>query len=280
MNPDLRVLELEPRSEDRFGAHHPANDPEGRNVVFSGQLLAQMIMAADRSIEGLDVKAIHAVFSRAGTYEHPLEYSVETTHAGRTFGSTTVTAIQNDRLLSRGMVLMSAYEDDFLRHGPAAPDAPDPESMETDEAYLGFPGTETRTIQNPDETTADGTPSLTYWVRTPGEFASPAANAAALVWSQPGQIIGLAFRPHRDHVSIGDAHRTISTGVIAHTAHFHERIDVTEWHLVRQEATLTAHGRVFGVGRIFDRDGNLVATFEQESMAKSADRPLDPSRSM
>ena len=49
--------------------------------------------------------------------------------------------------------------------------------------------------------------------------ASVAAQQAILAWSQPGEIIGLALRPHSDTVRIEDAHRTLSTGVIAHTVH-------------------------------------------------------------
>lgn len=275
------VLTLDDLGGGRYGAPHPENDPEGRNVVFSGQLLAQMIIAADRSVDGAhDVKSIHAVFSRAGTYECPLELRLDTTHAGRLFGSTTVTAFQNDRLLSRSMLLLNAYEDDFVRHGPAAPSVPGPESLDDDAASLAYPGAETRTVPDLDETAPDGTPSLTFWMRVPEGFASAAVNQAVLAWSQPGALIGVALRPHAEQASISDAHGSISTGVIAHTAHFHERFDVGEWMLVQQYATFVGHGRVYGEGRVYDHDGRLVSTFSQDSMVRQADRPLDSRRSM
>ena len=275
------VLELTSLGEGRFDAPHPDDDPEGRNVVFSGQLMGQMIMAADQSIEReQDAKAIHAVFSRAGTYDSPMTLEVETTHAGRLFGSATVTAHQGDRLLSRGMVLLNAYEDDFIRHGPTAPHAPGPEGLDPDTSSLGFPGIETRTVPDEDELAPDGTPSLTYWMRAPERYDSVAANQAILAWSQPGSLIGLALRPHRDAVTIEDAHVSVSTGVIAHTVHFHERFHADDWLLVQQSATYVGRGRVFGSGRVYDRDGQLVSSFTQESMVRQADRQLDPKRSM
>ena len=122
MNSVPKVLELNRLADDRFAPHHPEDDPEGWNVVFSGQLLAQMIMAVDAVVEGaLDVKSIQTIFSRAGTYDSPLELRTETTHGGRMFGSTTITAYQGDRLLSRGLALVSADEQDLVRHGPSAP---------------------------------------------------------------------------------------------------------------------------------------------------------------
>ncbi len=274
------VLKLEESGENRFHAPHPADDPEGRNVVFSGQLLAQMIMAADASFGGaLEVKSVQAVFSRAGTYEHPMELRVDTTHAGRTFGSTTVTAYQGDRLLSRGMLLMSADEPDLIRHGPQARVAPDPESLSPDATSKGFPGSETRTIPGEEAIAPDGTPELAFWVRCAGEH-SIASSQAVLAWSQPGELIGLALRPHTDEVSIEDAHRTLSTGVIAHTIHFQERFDASDWLMVRQSATAVGRGRVYGEGRVYDRSGLLVSTFSQDSMTKRAAGVLDPSRSM
>jgi acyl-CoA thioesterase len=46
-----------------------------RNVVFGGQILAQMIMAAhtDRG-DDKKVKSIHAIFARAGDYTQPIRY--------------------------------------------------------------------------------------------------------------------------------------------------------------------------------------------------------------
>ena len=67
-----------------------------RNVVFGGQILAQMIMAAhldrnDDRVDDKEVKSIHAIFARAGDYTQPIEYDVERMHDGRTLGSDTVT---------------------------------------------------------------------------------------------------------------------------------------------------------------------------------------------
>jgi acyl-CoA thioesterase len=81
-------------------------------------------------------------------------------------------------------------------------------------------------------------------------------------------------------VRIEDAHAALSTGVIAHTMHFVERFDVSQWLLVRHEATKAATGRVYGDGRVFTEDGTLVAAFHQDSMARAPAGPLDPKRSM
>ena len=118
------------------------------------------------------------------------------------------------------------------------------------------------------------------WHRFDRPIESQAANQAVLVWATCGNIIGLAMRPHRDTVNIHDAHRTLSTGVIAHTVHFSDRFDVSDWLLIVTEATKAATGRVYGGGRVFTQNGTMVAAFHQDSMAKSAGAQLDPRNAM
>jgi acyl-CoA thioesterase len=260
----LRVQDL---GGGRWSAPHPTDDPEGRDVVFSGQVLAQMIMASDAACGGQkEVKSIHAIFARAGTYSAgTMELELDAMHAGRAWASDTITAYQGDRLLSRGLVLLNAIEPDLMRHSPTMPDVAGPDSAKPNPATTVFPGAES--------------PAMYFWVRNPESYDSVAANQAVISWCQPGFIIGLAMRPHKE-INIADAHATISTGVISHTTHFHEPADVGEWLLVAQEASYAGRGRVFGFGSVFTQDGTLVSTFAQDSMARGVEGTLDPKRSM
>jgi acyl-CoA thioesterase II len=276
------VLQVENLGDGRWSAPHPADDPEGRDVVFSGQVLAQMIMASDAAAAGeKEVKSIHAIFARAGTYSAGLmELRLESMHSGRAWASDTITAYQGDRLLSRGLVLLNTVEPDLMRHMPAMPDVPGPDAAAPNPSITVFPGTEARMVEAPDAVGADGSPVMYFWLRHPESYDSVAANQAVIAWCEPGFIIGLAMRPHSDTVNIRDAHTSISTGVISHTAHFHEHADVGEWLLVAQEAAYAGRGRVFGTGAVFTQDGTLVSTFAQDSMARGVEGTLDPKRGM
>jgi acyl-CoA thioesterase II len=276
------VLQVEDLGEGRWSAPHPADDPEGRDVVFSGQILAQMIMASDAAVAGeKEVKSIHAIFARAGTYSAGLmELRLEAMHSGRAWGSDTITAYQGDRLLSRSLVLLNTVEPDLIRHTPTMPEVPGPDAASPNPSTTVFPGAEARMVDAPDAVGADGSPAMCFWFRNPESYDSVAANQAAIAWCQPGFIIGLAMRPHSDTVNIADAHTSISTGVISHTAHFHEPADVGEWLLVAQKASYAGRGRVFGSGSVFTEDGRLVSTFAQDSMARGVVGTLDPKRGM
>jgi acyl-CoA thioesterase II len=275
------VLQLDRLGDGRYVAPNPTDDPEGRDIVFSGQILAQMIMASDDAVDsGKDVKSIHAIFARAGTYSAgSMELHLESMHSGRAWGSDTITASQGDRLLSRGLVLLNSIEPDLIRHAPTMPDVPGPDALSPSGALV-YPGVETRTVDDPKATTPDGAPAMYFWMRNGESYESVAANQAILSWCQPGMIIGLAMRPHADVVDISQAHRTVSTGVIAHTCHFHERFDVGQWLLVAQQAEYAGRGRVYGSGAVYDESGQLVSTFAQDSMVRGVEGTLDHRSSM
>jgi acyl-CoA thioesterase II len=74
----------------------------------------------------------------------------------------------------------------------------------------------------------------------------------------------------RPHEGFGQeqAHETLSTGVLTHTITFHEEADASQWHLNAIESVQAGHGRTYGTGNVFSRDGRLVASFAQEGMIR------------
>ncbi len=271
------VLHLTEKEPGRYVAPNPEVDPEGRDVVFSGQILAQMIAAAAQAVgEDKETKSVHAIFARAGTYSAgPLDLSVDPMHSGRAWASCTVSAEQGDRLISRGLVLSNAVEPDLIRHAPAMPDVPGPDEANPGPPGSLFPGAEIRFVERPEAAEDGSSPVVYQWVRNAVSTDSVTVNQAILAWCQPGSIIGAAMRPHSDVVSVSDAHRSISSGVISHTTHFHDHADVGDWLLFVHEGTYAGNGRVFGHGAVFDRDGLLVSTFAQDGMARRAAGGLD-----
>jgi acyl-CoA thioesterase II len=276
------TLRIEDLGRGRWSAPNPAMDPEGRDVIFSGQILAHMIMASDAACAHQKVvKSIHAIFVRAGAYSGgQIELALEPMHAGRAWASDTTSVYQGDQLLSRGLVLLNAIEPDLIRHSATMPDLPGPEDSIPIERPVLFPGIEARDVDIAHPVAADGAPARYLWLRMPTGFDSVAANQAIVAWCQPGFIIELAMRPHPDTTDIRQAHRSISTGVISHTAHFHDGADVSRWLLLTQEATFAGNGRVGGSGAVFTEDGTLVSTFHQDAMVRGTEGPLDPRRSM
>jgi len=132
------------------------------------------------------------------------------------------------------------------------------------------PGMELRIVGGVDDVSADHelrAPATQLWLRATAPVGSRVANQAMLCASTGTMLIGTAMLP-RAGVGQEQAHRTISTGVVGHTATFLEPFDLGDWLLLDQESVHAGYGRVHGRARVFDRDGRLVATYVQDAMIR------------
>ena len=261
----LRALTLEPVGADRYRA---TNLPSPHGVVFGGQLLAQSIMAGLAGQDGKAVKTIHTVFARGASHEAPLEVAVERMHAGRSVASSTVTITQGDQICTRSLILLSAVEDDVIRHADARRSTSGPDDIAGH--VRGEGAWEIGIVGDVDLSDPElvGPPDLDVWVRFAGAPDDPATDQALVAYSTDGFLIGTAMRPHAG-VGQAQAHRTLSTGVLSHTLTYHERCPAAEWHLLEQRSTYAGHGRSYGRGEIFRADGQLAASFVQDAMIRA-----------
>ncbi len=60
----------------------------------------------------------------------------------------------------------------------------------------------------------------------------------------------------------------LRTSVIAHQVWFHRPFRIDDWLLLSQTSPSAAGGSAFGTGRVQTREGELVASFAQESMIR------------
>jgi acyl-CoA thioesterase len=272
------MLRLEAVGDHQYEGkpEHAGGAETARNVVFGGQILAQMIMAShfDRNEDRDDdkeVKSIHAIFVRSGDYSQPIVYDVERMHDGRTLGSDTVTFSQSGRIMSRGLILWSRDEPDLIRHtaGIAMPDVVGPEDPGNRADSLVFPGALGRIVDgidvwSPEQPLRD--PVQHVWTRF-SEDLPIVANQAVLSWTTDGWLIGTAMLPHAG-INQSQAHRTISTGVVSHTLNFHDRFRGDEWLLLANESIWAGRGRTHGRCTVWSAEGRLVATYTQDNLVR------------
>ncbi len=256
----LAALDLEATGPNQFRGNHAEM---GHGVVFGGQLLGQSIVAAAAGHDGKMPKTVHTVFSRAASPDTPMDISVEPIHAGRAFASSTVTTSQGDRVCTKSIVLMTADEADFIRHGDAAPTLSPPPAAEADGTWQVqvHGGVD---ISDPD---AVGPAELDVWTRFDGAPGVPLLDQSLLAFATDGFLIGTAMRPHAG-VGQAQAHKTVSTGVITHTLTFHEPVMAGDWMLLRHSSPYAGRGRTYGRADVFSTSGVLIASFVQDAMVR------------
>jgi acyl-CoA thioesterase-2 len=261
----ISAFELDRLGDSSFRG--PSVGDERRPVVFGGQIMGQMIVAASRANPDKTVKSLHLIFARAGTTNLPVDINLQPLHSGRAFASTSAIASQGDRNLSQGLLLLDAGDQDVIRH-----QVPEPPSTSPDEAPpvdQHDTGVDLRVVDGVDlmTTAATGPAEVNVWVRFSGVPDDPAVHQALLSWYTDGFLIAAAMRPH-EGIGQVQAHDTLSTGVIAHTLTFHEPCRADEWMLIANRSLHAGRGRTYGEGHVYAGDGRLVASFVQESMIR------------
>jgi len=268
----LQVLELDEVAPDRYLSQNLADSP---GVVFGGQLLAQAIAAAARTVPDMAVKSMHTLFARGGSPEVPPELDVSRLHVGRSFANLEVSIRQGDRLCTRSLVLLHRPDADLIRHADEPPAVPTAERCPVPEVVRR--GWEIRYVDGVDimDPDAVGPPELYVWSRFAGAPDDPWVSQALLGYASDGFLIGTAMRPHPG-AGQSLAHVTISTSVIAQTLTFHDPFFAGDWLLLALRSPHAGAGRSFGRADVFSADGRLVASFSQENMIRAFDADRAP----
>jgi acyl-CoA thioesterase len=262
------ALALTADSREQFRA---ANLADSHGVVFGGQILGQIVVAATTAEPSQQVKSLHTVFSRGADPEHPLEIGITRHHSGRSFSSLSVSVAQGDRVCATSLVLLHIPEPDLIRHGVAMPDSAGPAAAVPRAHNRGW---EVRVDDGVDilDPAAVGPAELNVWSRFDGGPFDPSVSRAMVAYASDGFLIGTAMRPHAG-VGQSLAHVSISTSVVSQTLSFHEDFDASRWHMIAHESPYAGRGRSYGRAHVFTEDGRLVASFNQENMIR--DFPSD-----
>lgn len=284
------ILELERLSftaatrESDFFVGPSQYKPDGR--VFGGQVLAQCIVAAAATLppERL-IHSLHGYFLRAGDAAEPIEFGVERLRDGRSFSARRVHAYQkNAPILS----LIASFQDEQpgFEHSETMPTGiPGPdecpelrELLAADDSarvteWLSRRPFEIRPVEPfgvPGTTTDTELPEQHIWFRASARFGDdPVLNAAALAYASDFNLLEPVLRRHGlTWVSPG-----LRVASLDHAMWWHTRVRVDEWMLYVQESPAARGGRGLGYGRIFSRDGALLATVAQEGMVRVKDVP-------
>jgi acyl-CoA thioesterase-2 len=252
--------------------------PHGR--VFGGQVLAQSIVAANRTVPAERViHSTHGYFLRPGNVELPITFSVDRIHDGRSFSTRRTQAYQEgEPILS--MIASFQDDDEGLDHQIEMPaELPEPESLPSagdalagvDHPVAQYWATQRafdiRHIGSPIYFRVDGEPEprQALWMKAIGSLPDdPNLHRAALAYASDYTILESILRGH----GIPWSEPGLRVASLDHAMWWHRFARVDEWLLFVQESPNAIGGRGLASGRIFRRDGTLVASVMQEGMVR------------
>jgi acyl-CoA thioesterase-2 len=273
---DLRDAGTDDRGQDLFvGASQP--QPHGR--VFGGQVLGQTLVAAGRTVQDdRPVHSMHGYFLRPGDSNEPITFAVERLRDGRSFSARRVHAIQFDQPI---LSMIASFQDPSpgLDHQDEMPDVPAPEDLPTTAELMGHIDhpvaqywararpMDLRHVDAPVYWTADPErrAANAVWMRTPAPMPDdPLLHRAVLGYASDYTLLESVLRRH----GVTWATRGLKAASLDHAMWWHRDVRVDEWLLYVQVSPSASGARGLGTGRIFSRDGRLVATVAQEGMLR------------
>jgi acyl-CoA thioesterase-2 len=103
------------------------------------------------------------------------------------------------------------------------------------------------------------------WLRSTGPLPDdPALHRAALAYASDYTILEPTWRRH----GVAWATPGLKAASLDHAMWWHRPVRVDEWLVYVQESTSASGGRGLSLGRIYSRDGLLVASVAQEGMTR------------
>lgn len=281
-----RQADLGQREADVFvGQSQP--QPHGR--IFGGQVLAQSIVAAGRTVPEVKpgaprhIHSLHGYFLRPGDSMKPVRFAVERLRDGGSFSARRVHAIQNGAPIMS--IIMSFQEEaDGIDHQVTMPQVAQPQSLPTTADVVG--GIDHPIAQHwahgraVDVRHVEGAlylepaehrePHQHLWMRLLRDVPNePLIGAAILAYASDYTMLESAMRAN----GVSWATPGYRAASLDHAMWFHRAVRLDDWILYAQESPSASGGRGLGVGRMFLRDGTLVATVAQEGMMRIKDAP-------
>nr|WP_300053165.1 acyl-CoA thioesterase II [uncultured Nocardioides sp.] len=255
-----------------------------RQRVFGGQVAAQAVVAATRSVESQYVlHSLHSYFLRPGDTTVPIVYDVERIRDGRSFVTRRVSARQHGRPIYY-MTANFQIPEPGLEHQDRMPEVPGPEQ--------GMPLVELARSRGPEAAeqwerewsaldiryvgiTGQGLPEdpdqparARLWIKVDGELAAdPTVQQAAFTYASDLTLLGAALVPHGIHI----ASPRLQPASLDHTIWFHRPFRADEWWLYDQFSPFAGGARGLALARVFSQSGELVATVAQEGLIRLRD---------
>lgn len=271
----VRLLDLETIDDDLFrGEQMPTSRPR----VFGGQVAAQALVAASRTVdERYIAHSLHSYFLQPGDPNVPTIYDVENLRDGRSFLTRRVTAQQHGQPIYAQTVNFHLVEPGF-EHEESMPEVPGPDAesvraisrtahadRHADQwgvADIRLIGASGSGLEEDPRHPARQRAWLRVSSRLPDD---PFWHRAAFTYLSDMTLVGAALAPHGMSVDAAGAF----VASLDHSIWFHRPFRADEWWLYDQVAPSASSGRGLILARVFTQDGSLVASVAQEAVLRA-----------
>lgn len=278
----LAVLDLEYIERNLFRGQ---NLPTPWQRVYGGQVIAQSLTAAMRTVDDVACHSLHAYFLRPGDPDIPIIYEVDRARDGKSFQTRRVVAIQHGQQIFNMSASFQCFEEG-LEHQIAMPDVPPPDTLMSDlerrkkmikenpdkfppemrDGFLRKMPMELRQVNPTDMFTPEPSPpEQRTWFRINAPIADdPKLQQCLLAYMSDMTLLDSAIRPH----GVSFTNEKLQVASLDHAMWFYHPVRVDEWILYAQSSPVSACARGMNFGNLFAHNGKLVCCVAQEGFMR------------
>jgi acyl-CoA thioesterase-2 len=258
---------------------------DGMRRVFGGQVIAQALVAAYRTVENRTCHSLHAYFIRPGDPTVPILYDVDRARDGKSFTTRRVVAIQHGEQILNLAASFQVAETGFT-HQSKMPAVKMPSELKSEDELralakdhipkefqkqfarprpIELKPVDPRAMISPEKTE----PKKQMWMRARANVGDDVAlQQCLLAYASDMGILDTATKPHGVNWFTGG----VQMASLDHSMWFHEPFNMSEWLLYSMDSPSASGARGFNRGEIFTEQGVLVASVAQEGLM----RPREP----
>ncbi len=256
----------------------------GSAIVFGGQVLAQAVNAAYRTIpEHRFLHSLHAYFLEAGDLTTPIRYDVSEMRNGGSFSTRRVTASQKGKTIFILAASFHKKEEGFEHQVEINSAIKQPEELLSWEDMVHQFGDflpkgiksflsierpiDFKPVHVPNPLEPENRPAKEeIWFKLKGDIPKmdTPLKHQILTYISDYNVLNAAFNPNAKDYNFGNT----MTASLDHSMWFFRDFEFDDWMLFSAESPNTFGARGLSRGNIFTRDGKLVASFAQEGLMR------------
>ncbi len=273
----VELLDLERIEVNTFRGRHPE---EERQRTFGGQVAAQALMAAGRTVELGSVHSLHSYFLRPGDPSIPILYEVDRIRDGRSFTTRRVVAIQHGRAIYN--MQASFHTDEVsIEHQFVMPVVPGPETIQRlddrihdeggniDEWFKRQHPIDQRFVgELPWSPNRSKEPHQKIWIKADGTLPEdPLLHACVITYASDMSLFDSILAPH----SIRWDNGSFMGASLDHCMWFHRVVHADQWLLYDTDSPIAHGGRGLARGFLWSESGQLIISMVQEGLTRVVD---------
>lgn len=271
------LFEVVSTGKDTFVSEPPVT---ARGQIFGGHLVGQALVSATRTVRpDRAVHSLQSYFLRPGREDVPITYQVTVLREGRAFSMRQIVAVQAGTPILQVSASFHISEHG-VEHTDTMPSAPPPETLRTlseriaedpdawSAYFHGLRAFDVRYVIAPSERLREGPIRPAHaqvWLRATDRLGDDLqTHACALAYVSDLTLLSATLSSH----GILATHDGLTMASLDHVVWFHQPCRVDEWLLYDQVSPSASGSRGLASGRIFTREGRLVASVMQEGLIR------------